>query len=369
MGWQSELRQLDREFSSGQIGHADYRKRRDEMLAAAAGSGPTSPETAVATQRAQPVPVPADRAIEWHSTNPAQRTAAVETEVTEPAPAVPEQSDSAKLIANAPTVAPSPADDRNTDALGFLPITVSTALPSERRRHTESLDPRPRYQADLPPSPRAQPEGTARGNKVTWLFLSVAIFLASATIAGAAWWLGAGDRNLADGTAMAADNLPPSSALPLAVRLPDLPGKSSPHNSTMSIKRGVELGIYTSQGAAMIKASGASKVVYHSSAAGRYAYTVVVIPTKGSDAAARLLAQLQDASVEQGAVRKPLGSGYAFWRSSPTGLAGASWYRSDRRVVGVSVAYVGTAPPSDREALEHNLTSTLDSVTAVLQPG
>lgn len=60
MSWQDDLRQLDQALAMGQIAADDYRKRRDQLLAAAAGSAtsPAAPEQPSAPQQpAPPQPV------------------------------------------------------------------------------------------------------------------------------------------------------------------------------------------------------------------------------------------------------------------------------------------------------------------------
>ncbi|CAL9660180.1 hypothetical protein SUDANB95_06942 [Actinosynnema sp. ALI-1.44] len=63
MEWQDALRRLDQDLAAGRIGRPEHTKRRDEILAAAAGPRPhsllgTSPLDTEATQVIRPVPAP-----------------------------------------------------------------------------------------------------------------------------------------------------------------------------------------------------------------------------------------------------------------------------------------------------------------------
>src|SRR4030081_648984 len=71
MSWQEDLRQLDADRDAGRITTHEYQRRRDDILAAASGSGPVRPigGQQPLSQHAEPVPF-SRPAPPWQPTSP-----------------------------------------------------------------------------------------------------------------------------------------------------------------------------------------------------------------------------------------------------------------------------------------------------------
>lgn len=328
MSWQDELRQLDARLADGRIEHTEYRKLRDELLAAASSGGITA------------------TALSWHSANPGH----------EPAPRKPSAS---LLDTDRQTSAPSPADNRHTDAIGFPPIAPA---PIPRSRPAGPLP--PLGPAAQSPTPEPGMPTKAR-DKPVWAFLSLGVFLVLAMIIGATLWLGTSTDNTAGGTARADTAAPSAGNVALADRLPGLPGTALPNSSRMSIDRGQELGLYSAEGAEVIKASGADKVIYRGSADDTTSYMLLVVPTTAPAEAEKLASTMRESVAKGGFTSVTLGPDTAFLRSTQEGQVVGSWYTSARYVIGIGLS---AGADTGRNVLLDKLETTLSSVSSVLPP-
>ncbi|SFJ57253.1 hypothetical protein [Amycolatopsis sacchari] len=264
MSWQDELRRLDADLAAGKISLREHRKQREELLAAASGGFAPSP---VASPRAQEPP-------------PAWPTA--EPQPEPPAPAAPPQPgrSAALLASTVPTSAPSPADSRPTDSMPYpriheAPTVVTPAIPHGT---LPGLVPPHQPGRQVPPLP-TRPERTT-GRKPTWLFLALGVLLVAAMIAGATWFLG--ERNTST-TAGQAPPPPVTSApsttpeVPVDQRVPALPGTPDANNATVSVEKGVQLGLYPTEAAGVFADNGVTEVVYRGSSQGDELYFLLVI--------------------------------------------------------------------------------------------
>lgn len=373
MGWQEELRRLDAELADGHITHDQHRRLRDELLASASGGAMPSPR-ASPLQRREDTTAPV-----WRSTNPGSETPRVPERAQEPPepsepapvrprPAPPERrpsSASALLETGRPTTAPSPADHRRTESLPHPLLD----------QPTQRLQPVPAMPPLLPPGRRMPPQSTPartpaspRGQKPTWLFISLGVLLVLALIIGGAWWLGHAADGLPGGQESATS---PTGALDdrvaLEDRLPELPGRASPHDSTVSIDKGAELGFYTHDDAAFMAANGAERAIYRSSGEGDQltdGNTLLVVEADSAENAGKV------AQYMRGTVRKLGFTQETQTGNSPTVLIGSNsagrlnvdWYVSGNFAVGIGVSQALDDDPNDLSRRLHQLLTSVERV-------
>ncbi len=405
MSWQEDLRRLDADLAAGRIEPGLHRKQRDELLAQASGSTVPSPV---------PSPLRRPGAPTWHSTNPAygqqppppppQRVQAPQPrsetppeqlarpapdQLAQPMPArpprqptrhvPPPQASEKTLSPDSPefpnhlTTAPSPADINPTrylrvdgpaahrsPASRFPPLTPPGGKPVVQ--HTQPLGPEPGKHRwdDTPEPPRA------KGKKPTWLFLSLGVLVVLAMIAGATLWLGKAD----DPVAPQAGSLSPTPRVPagaigsLEERLPPLPGRANPGNSTMSVAKAKELGLVTPKVADLLSANGVTEVTYRGSNDRGTSILVLIASTSGPANAQNVVnTQYQDA----------LANGFKNVQASIRTVSGVdretflntSWYGSGNYAVfvGIGQPFVGQA------GLSNDLDQAVKLVEQVLPAG
>ncbi|KDN16801.1 hypothetical protein [Amycolatopsis rifamycinica] len=372
MSWQDDLRRLDADLAAGRIEPAAHRKQRDELLAQASGSTVASP-----------VPSPLRRpATAWQSKNPAapgavppqrQETPSSPPNyqppprppVHPPAPAPPwkRTGTGVPAVADHLTTAPSPADITPTRYLrveGPLPDRPQLSRFPPTHPGGEPVAPGPAPQVPDEPGKHRWDESAGGRRRPAWLFVALGVFVVLAMIAGVTMWLGSGSDQATPATA-------PSSAPeavrtpPLDERVPQMPGKQNPNNSTMSIAKGLELGLYPASTADLLNANGASKVIYRGAADGGVSYLVLVVPTSSPANAQAVVEKLyQDALAGgfrsvQSALRTVSG------RDGDTFL-NTTWYGSGSNVVSIGIA----EPDRGQAGLSSELDKAVDALEAVL---
>jgi hypothetical protein len=344
MGWQEELRRLDVELANGRITHENHRKQRDELLAAASAGGDPSPV-------ASPLRRPAGPANQqWQSANPD-----LQGRPTAPVTPLPPPTPAPLFTTDRRTTAPSPADQRNTD---HLPLNAgrmdspTVVLPA--------VLPPPQ-----PPPRTYRPAGAPvsapvrHGRKRTWLFIALGVLLVLALIIGGTWWLGVGQRT----SEQPAQSQ--SQADALADRLPALPGTANPKNATMSIAKGLELGLYPARTADTLTRNGSTEVIFRGSAEGSRGYLVMVIPTGSPTAAQAVVEQLYQSALTSGFTQVQSDLRAATGIDGKTRL-NATWYAS-----GSTVVSVGLSQPAnvDQATLTAHQAQTVRSMRDVLPAG
>ncbi|NIJ14500.1 hypothetical protein FHU38_004901 [Saccharomonospora amisosensis] len=329
MGWQEELRRLDAELAQGGITVEQHRKQREEVLAEASGiPEPSKAGTAAATEHTQAERKPGSSAL-------------LETDV--------------------PTTAPSPADQRATDSMPYPkaapPTPAELTMPITKVPTAPAASVKQQAQRALP-SPPPQRAGGRR----TWLLIGFAAFISLAVVIGGAWWFGVVGQEPTRGHAVAGSG-PDQPRPSLEDRLPTLPGRPSPQNSTMSVGRGVELGLYPAAQADAMRRSGAEEVVYRSSAEGpdlTDGYTVLVVPTPSARQAGELADALTLSVTAEGFEASPLSEEpevTVLSRADSASRVNVVWYVSGDSAVGVGVSQSADSPDSElRQRLRDTLT-------------
>ncbi|WP_037315685.1 hypothetical protein [Amycolatopsis orientalis] len=388
MSWQDELRQLDVELAAGRIGHAEHRRKRDELLAEA--SGGTMPS---------PVPSPLRRpGGAWHSTNPAARPADLPTvTVQQPQPyqqpqqqqhyAPPSEQRTQPFDTEKPqreekksvvpriedhkTTAPSPADINPTVYLRAEPPPVRNK-PSTHQLHRPlpplAPEPGPRHGAP------AEDYAVTGGRKPTWLFLGAGVLVVLALIIGGTLWLGSSSSsNVAeqptvaqppDGlSGLAPSSQPNSAQTPLEDRLPALPGTPSKDNSTMSVAKGVELNLYSKAAADYLTSKNITSVTYKGSNEGTNGYLVLVIPANDAKDATAIVNYFRENSINAGLREQRVGDRLALVGANKNGQLSGIGYVSGTMAV---TTWVSQPLGGDSQALDTRLEQTLTSLDTVL---
>ncbi|MFJ8914554.1 hypothetical protein [Amycolatopsis sp. NPDC102389] len=372
MSWQDELRQLDVELAAGRIGHAEHRRKRDELLAEA--SGGTMPS---------PVPSPLRRpGGTWHSTNPAARPVEPPTvtvqqpqpyQQTQPVytpPATGGQPEKKAIprIADHKTTAPSPADINPTVYLRAEP-------PPAKARPTAPQPNQPLPSLAPEPSPRhyapTEDYAVVGKRKPTWLFIGAGVLVVLALIIGGTLWLGSSQpSNVAEQPSMAQppgdagqSGRPDSAQTPLEDRLPALPGTPSKDNSTMSVAKGVELNFYSKAAGDYLASKNVASVTYKGSNEGTNSYLVLVIPANDAKDAAAIVKYFRENSINAGLREQRVGDRLALVGANKNGQLSGIGYVSGTMAV---TTWVSQPLGGDPQALDTRLEQTLTSLDTVL---
>jgi hypothetical protein len=395
MSWQEDLRRLDADLAAGRIEPAAHRKQRDELLAAASGSTVPSP-----------VPSPLHRpgARSWQSTNPAYGQPTEPTPPPRPAPKQPTVAER-PWIRNQPqgsstpptsavpalpdhmTTAPSPADIVPTRYLRVDGPTPQHTTPSRFPPVVSEPGSAPPLS---PPEPEnggkhrwahtAADEPETSQSRPTWLFVTLGVLVVLILIVGGNYWLGRKTEEPVGASLSPVLTTPPPTtpnavtdpSVSLDQRLPALPGKPNPGNSTMSVDKALEAKVITAADATQIRANNAKEIIFRASsdpAKPRNGNLMMAIPTLSVFDAKHLAAALRQnlSGAKLAATRLgPTENDLMYTQRGDDGWVGILWYSSGAVVVGVGVSQQGTA---DSGTLQSRLEAIRDSVTAVLPAG
>lgn len=396
MSWQDELRQLDVELASGRIGHAEHRKKRDELLAEASGGTMPSPVASPLRGAAGP----------WHSTNPAvqpielptvtlpatqphrtpppeQTTQPLSTEPPKPKSREATEPLNAKRgrhsvprIADHKTTAPSPADINPTVYLRAEPPPQRKPANRRLNRSLPPLvpEPGPRHKAPV------EDYAVAGKDKPTWLFLGAGVLVVLALIIGGAVWLGSSPSSNVAGqppspsmaqppgglSGLVPSGRPDSAQTPLEDRLPALPGTPSKDNSTMSVNKGAELKLYSQAAADFLITKGVTSVTYKGSSDGNNGYLVLVIPTNNAKDADTIVKYFRQNSINAGMREQRVGDRLVLVGANKNGQLSGIGYASGTMTV---MTWVSQPLGGDSKALDSRLEQTVAALGDVLPVG
>lgn len=297
MTWQEELRQLDSALAGGELSANEYRKRRDEILAAASSAQPPSP---VLGPPAGPRPaVPAQAADNPEAAEvtqvvniepPAATAGAAESEaevtqiITDPAKAngmehtqvvAPVQAPKADE-ATSPALQPPqwatlpPTHTAQTGVASFPPVPPQVAGPA-----VTPLDAQDLFTSNKP----------ARTGPKPWV-IALAVVLVLGVVGGAVWFFafrdsGTDTANQNTQTSETSTQAPPE---PVDITKIDLPGEAAENTGQMDIARASELAVIAPSEATLLADAGATELTYSGYADQNYRYLLYAY--KSADAAA-----------------------------------------------------------------------------------
>lgn len=256
MTWQDSLRQLDARLANGEIGAAEYRKTRDEILAeASSGTQAVSFDTEATTQ--------------WVSTPP-------------PPPALSSESDEETTqVVTADVVSPPPPPP-------FPPQQqFGPPMPPQQMQR-----PAPIMGSEV--FGEARPAGG--GRRVLWILLPILVL---ALVGGGVWWFALRDdgtpanaRNQEQTTTTApeptgAEAVP--TAADVAKRVPELPGEAKAENGTMTPDQAKQQKLMSPAYAKLLTDGGAKEMVYRKSSGGGYGYLLIAAPVEPAGHAGELV--------------------------------------------------------------------------------
>lgn len=269
MNWQDSLRQLDSRLAKGEIGAAEYRKSRDEILAEASSGSPTL----------------------GRRTRDDLRAAAMES-------AAPDEHATAETTL---VVAMDPSSERgHAEPRPLEEEEVTQVLTAD-----QITPPPPVMPAPIPPVPAPPPGGALAppgvrptpyravpiqgqeifaeaGPKQSARFVRLLVpLLILALVGGGVWWFAL--RN--DGEQTPASP-PPVSTSPqhvvstdeVADKLPELPGTANGHNGTMPLDRAFELNLFAQPYKTILADNGASEIVFRGATRPGFGYLLMASP-------------------------------------------------------------------------------------------
>jgi len=285
MTWQDSLRQLDARLAKGEIGAAEYRKARDEILAEASSGSPT-PGRGVGQDlwaaAAQP--------------NADDDASAAETTLVV-------KVDAAAQAAGAEQEANTSVVTKEEETTQVVSADQIPQVPPAPPMH-QGPPPMPAGPPGVRPTPyRAAPiqgqevftQNNSAGGSTVLRFLVPLLVLA--LVGGGVWWfvLRGDDEN--GGAAQP----PPETTTeqqPVTTstdeidgKMPELPGTANENNGTMTLDKARELKLFTTPYGAMLADNGSSDVVYRGAVRPGYGYLLVaspIPPANGADGVAVL---------------------------------------------------------------------------------
>lgn len=316
MTWQESLRQLDARLANGEIGAADYRKERDEILAeASSGAGGATPKTDLwtSTNPVRVVPAPAPNGTSGPP--PVQPS----VQPGEPGdPATDQTVTIERVTGEEPTARTEQPDADTTQVVEETTQVVSSEVVGQQVPQPGQYPPM-NPDAFGTPFPRSTPiQGqevfAGASSKGGGLALRILVPLLIVALVGAGvWWFVLRDDGSSDaapnGAPPASGTEPPATTTTtapttttttseapkvptvaeLAGKLPTLPGAAKAGNGPVTIDQAVKQGKLNQPYAQLLREHGASKVVYLKSTAGGVGYQLVAAPIEksgGADATA-----------------------------------------------------------------------------------
>lgn len=332
MTWQEELRQLDSALAGGELSANEYRKRRDEILAAASSAQPPSPVLGPPTGP-QPVVGPDGEANGNGSENGngsgsangnggGESENADNAEVTQVVNVEAVEAEQTQII-DAVTAGGGDTKAANGDAERTQVVTAEA--PAAHQQPQQQMPQQPMWATQLPdPSaptgvfPRQQqmagpavtpmdaqdlftsnkpPRG---GRKPLLIVLTVLVVLA--LVGGAVWFFGfQGDdtKQTADDDKQTTTQEQPAPE-PVDITKIELPGEPAANAGEMDISRASELKVIAPAEATLLAGAGADAVVYSGAAEGDYRFLLYSFKSKDAKAAEELTGKVIDVQKQLG---------------------------------------------------------------------
>lgn len=296
MTWQEELRELDSALAGGDLSASDYRRRRDEILAAASSAQPnspiigppTGPRPAVDPTALTDVPPPASgepddvgeitQVVTASSTSPPPAPQAVEEPDPETTQVVGKSERQAQALAEANHAAPPP--------------------PAWAARRPEPGAPTGTF--PQPPMPMAPPVGAINpfeaqdlftsnrpsrdGNKAKPALIALAIIVVLAVAGGAVWYFGF-DKTPAASDPSGTEGSDPSPPPKVDIADVALPGKKVRNTGELDMADARAKQVLSATEATLLAEAGIDEVTYTGAAEGDYRYLLYSYPAEDAAAA------------------------------------------------------------------------------------
>jgi hypothetical protein len=268
MTWQDSLRQLDARLAKGEIGAAEYRRTRDEILAEASSSSQS-----VTFE-------PADDAG-WQSANPAEEQDPDATVVTSVDTAPEHDAEATQVVSAADVAGPHPPPR-------FGP---PGPLPQQQR-------PTPIQGQDV-----FTGTSSSGGGRVLRFLVPLLIL---ALVGAGVWWFAFREPSTSppasqDGGQQqerTTTTTPTTTSAPgvadVAERVPALPGQAKPESGTMTLAQARQRELLNPAYAKLLADGGAGEIVYRKSSGGGFGYLLVAAPVAKAGGAAALATATRD---------------------------------------------------------------------------
>lgn len=280
MTWQEELRALDAQLAEKQITSSEYRRRRDNLLAAASGGFP--PVGQVAPQRPAPPAMP-----------PSQHP-------VPPAPPVP-QSPQAPPAMPAPQHSPvqpvvqEPPVSAAETTVVTPPWSPVTELPAYQPLDGQQA-PAPQY-VSRPPMDEEIFNARMTRKKSRAALLVVVVVVALLLLAGG-WWFGVRPNMQPTASGGATTTSAPSSTQPTGPQrlsnadLPLLPGATSAKSGDYTVQQAQDKGVFDKGTATLLGGEGIDQVAYRNASDGNLIYDVYAFNTDSAQQADKVVKDL-----------------------------------------------------------------------------
>ncbi|QUQ69919.1 hypothetical protein [Kutzneria sp. CA-103260] len=394
MTWQEELRALDAELADKGITPAEYRRRRDNLLAAASGGFP--PAAQVAPQRpAQPTP-PQGQPAQGQPPQPIQDLAPQQPDQVQyqPIQPMPTQADPAQYqtvqyqpAQLQPGPPPTPAQGQPAQAgppFTGQPFTgapiqpmPSAQQPMPPNNHVvppwSPVTELPMYQPGTDqqaPAPQYAPRtpleedlfNTRAAKRKSRAALLVVVVVVALLLLAGGWWFGVRPTMEAASTSQA----------PQALHLEDLPampGTARLDRAELSVFEGQNRGLFDAREADFLQADKVSRVTFTGSTDGKLNYVVFAFVTDSAASAKKTSADLLEYQ-DLGGLHQADGTGLPDAVKVVKLVAGdqvqyRAIYASGLNAVMVAVAQAQPADESGvAKALRDTATTLLDKVPA-----
>lgn len=360
MTWQEELRQLDSALAGGDLAANEYRKRRDEILAAASSAQPPSAIIGPPTGP-QPVVAPEGDNAEVTQVVDAQETELVtDADKTQVISKIPGDAESTQVVNSSErtqTINPAPPVQQGWTARPPDPA-VSFGLP---RQQTMPAPVTPNDAQNL--FGNARPRSRGKG----WL-IAAATVVVLAVGAGAIWYFGFNeDETPAAGPTT--ENT--TTAPPPLVNVADieLPGEPATNNGEMDIAAARTAGVLAEQEAILLEEAGITVVEYSGSTEGAYRFLLYSYPSSDDTGAV-------ETTEKVAAVQEQLGLQPAELTDVPEGVQVTQFGNEQAAVLRALYTHGDTTiqlcvlqvPIGGAEELQEQFRTALDAVTAAAPP-
>jgi hypothetical protein len=328
MTWQEELRQLDSALAGGELSANEYRKRRDEILAAASSAQPPSPVLGPPVEpRPEDEQDGATSLNAAHSDNP---DPAEVTQVVNVEGAGETEADVTQIITDptTPPIAEHGAAETNGAGGGnavertqvVQPVAADPASPGMQQPWA-TLPPTHQSQTSVGTFPPVPPQvggpavtpldaqdlftsnKPARTGPKPWV-IAVAVVVVLAIAGGAVWYFGFRDSGGDDtaGQKTSQNSAPGTGEQPEPVDITkiELPGDPASNTGQMDITRASQLAVIAPSEATLLADAGAKQLTYSGYSEQNYRYLLYAYKSDSAAAAKDLTGKILDVQKQLG---------------------------------------------------------------------